>query len=98
MDMQFSSFDKSLTDPEQNAESAAAEAVVFPASFSQQRLWFLDQLEPGTALYNVPSALRLTGRLDVAALRRTLNEIVSRHEVLRTTFVMHGSELMQLIK
>ncbi len=58
----------------------------FPLSFGQQRLWVLDQLEPGSALYNVPGALRLSGRLDVAALERSLGEIVARHEVLRTTF------------
>ncbi len=57
-----------------------------PLSYAQQRLWVLDQLEPGSALYNVPGALRLSGRLDVAALERSLGEIVARHEVLRTTF------------
>ena len=59
-------------------------AVVFPQSFAQQRLWFLDQMMPGTAVYNVPVAFRLTGALDVDALQRTLNEMVRRHEVLRT--------------
>jgi hypothetical protein len=57
-----------------------------PLSFSQRRLWFLAQLEPGSAAYNLPAALRLAGRLDLAALRRSLGEIVRRHEVLRTTF------------
>ncbi len=57
-----------------------------PLSFAQQRLWFLDQLHPASAMYNVVSALRLGGDLDVAALRRALDEIVERHEILRTTF------------
>src|SRR5690348_7341292 len=58
----------------------------FPASFAQQRLWFLDQLEPGASVYNMPAAIRAVGRLDVAALGRSLNEVVRRHEALRTTF------------
>ncbi|HYG61864.1 MAG TPA: condensation domain-containing protein, partial [Thermoanaerobaculia bacterium] len=53
-------------------------------SFAQQRLWFLAQLEPGSTAYNVPAALRLSGALDVAALARSLGEVVRRHEVLRT--------------
>ncbi|HEY0605397.1 MAG TPA: amino acid adenylation domain-containing protein [Herpetosiphonaceae bacterium] len=57
-----------------------------PLSFAQQRLWILDQLEPGTATYNIPGALRLRGALDVFALERSLEAIVRRHAVLRTTF------------
>ena len=57
-----------------------------PLSFSQQRLWFLDQLVPGEAFSNMPTTVRLTGRLDYRALKRSLNEIVRRHESLRTNF------------
>ncbi len=57
-----------------------------PLSFAQQRLWFLDQLAPGSASYNVPLAVRLSGRLDPAALEASLAEILRRHEALRTTF------------
>ena len=55
-----------------------------PLSFAQQRLWFLHQLEPESAAYNEATAIRLEGSLDVAALQRTLDTIVERHEVLRT--------------
>ncbi|HEX3128839.1 MAG TPA: amino acid adenylation domain-containing protein [Thermoanaerobaculia bacterium] len=68
-----------------------------PLSFAQERLWFLDRLEPGGVLYNVPSALRATGRLDVAALAAALNEIVRRHEALRTTFDQHEGRPFQAV-
>ncbi|MDH5548193.1 MAG: amino acid adenylation domain-containing protein, partial [Gammaproteobacteria bacterium] len=58
----------------------------FPLSFAQQRLWFLDQLFPGNPFYNIPIALSLRGNLDVIAIHKTFNTLVSRHEVFRTTF------------
>jgi amino acid adenylation domain-containing protein len=58
----------------------------FVTSFMQQRLWFLDQMEPGAATYNVYSAVRLEGHLDLALLERSLNAVVQRHETLRTRF------------
>jgi len=79
------------------AHNISEEVFVFPASFAQQRLWFLDQLFPGTSLYNVPTAIRLTGVLDLAALAESFNEIVRRHEVLRTTFGMVEGQPVQLI-
>ncbi len=69
----------------------------FPLSFAQQRLWFLDQWEPGSAVYNIPCAWRITGRLDVQAFRESLNAIVVRHEVLRTTFEVRDGEPVQVI-
>ncbi|MFP2931860.1 amino acid adenylation domain-containing protein, partial [Pyxidicoccus sp. 3LG] len=68
-----------------------------PLSFAQQRLWFLDQLQPGQAVYNVPVALKLTGALNVEVLRNTFAEIVRRHEVLRTTFVEREGQPSQRI-
>ena len=69
-----------------------------PLSFAQQRLWYLDQLEPGNAAYNNPVALRLSGPLDTAALERAINEVVSRHEVLRTRIaVVDGRAAQQIL-
>ncbi|MGB7925169.1 MAG: amino acid adenylation domain-containing protein [Pyrinomonadaceae bacterium] len=69
----------------------------FPLSFAQQRLWFLDQLEPGSPSYNDQIAVRLTGKLNVSAFEQALNEIVKRHEVLRTTIAASGGEPAQVI-
>jgi amino acid adenylation domain-containing protein len=68
-----------------------------PLSFAQQRLWFIDQLEPGNAAYNIPAAVRLDGRLDVTVLARALKEIIERHEVLRTTFATVEGQPVQLV-
>ncbi|MFY0568156.1 non-ribosomal peptide synthase/polyketide synthase [Archangium lansingense] len=68
-----------------------------PLSFAQQRLWFLDQLEPGSSVYNIPYALRLSGQLDTGALQRAFQELVHRHESLRTTFASRDGQPIQLI-
>ncbi|HEY9875967.1 MAG TPA: amino acid adenylation domain-containing protein [Candidatus Obscuribacterales bacterium] len=68
-----------------------------PLSFAQQRLWFLDKLVPNNPFYNVPAALRLTGSLNFEALEKTFNEIVRRHEALRTTFVVFEGQPVQVI-
>ncbi|HVO09743.1 MAG TPA: condensation domain-containing protein, partial [Vicinamibacteria bacterium] len=68
-----------------------------PLSFAQQRLWFLEQLEPGLPVYNITGAIRLRGPLDRAALQRSLGEIVRRHQVLRATFVEIGGEPRQQV-
>jgi len=69
-----------------------------PLSFAQQRLWFLDQLTPGSAMYNIPAALRLQGRLDIEALHNALNAVIQRHESLRTVFRVEGDEPVQVIQ
>jgi amino acid adenylation domain-containing protein len=68
-----------------------------PLSFAQQRLWFLDQLIPGTPVYNLPSGIRVQFALDVAALEKSLNEIVRRHEALRTTVGTDAGQPYQVI-
>src|SRR5882672_5491697 len=68
-----------------------------PLSFAQQRLWFLDQLEPGSPLYTMPLALRLHGQLNRRALEKSLAAIIARHEVLRTRFVARDGEPTQVI-
>jgi Condensation domain len=68
-----------------------------PLSFAQQRLWFLHQLEPRNPAFNTPAAVRLRGALKTEALRRTLDEIVRRHEALRTRFVTAGGQTRQIV-
>lgn len=68
-----------------------------PLSYAQQRLWFLDQLMPRTNLFNLSSAYRIVGTVDPAVLESSLNEIVRRHEVLRTTFRAVNGEPFQMV-
>src|SRR6185503_20265153 len=69
----------------------------YPVSFAQQRLWFLDQLEPDTGRYNLALRFHLEGHLCVNVLEKSLSEIVRRHEVLRTSFPVVDGEAVQLI-
>ena len=68
-----------------------------PLSFGQQQLWLVDQLEPGSVVYNIPAAIRMQGPLNLAALKQSLDEIVRRHEILRTTFVAGDGQPVQVI-
>ncbi|MGA9381328.1 MAG: amino acid adenylation domain-containing protein, partial [Phormidium sp.] len=66
-------------------------------SYAQTRLWFIDQFEPNSALYNIPVALRLQGKLEVTALEQSLETIIGRHEALRTNFMIVEEEPTQII-
>ncbi|HEX8353070.1 MAG TPA: amino acid adenylation domain-containing protein, partial [Pyrinomonadaceae bacterium] len=79
------------------AIARAPRTEALPPSFAQQRIWFLNQLDAGSPAYNIASALRLRGALDVGALRRTLREIVRRHEVLRTVLPLVEGKVVQVI-
>jgi amino acid adenylation domain-containing protein len=83
--------------PAQVIERAARDTDTFALSFGQQRLWFVQRLSPDSYVYNIPHALRLEGRLDLGALEAALTEIVRRHEILRTTFVVRDGEPVQVV-
>jgi non-ribosomal peptide synthetase component F len=75
----------------------ALRSAVVPLAFAQRRLWFLDQLSPGSAVYNILTPVRLTGALDLAALQASFNALVCRHETLRTTFGLRAEQPVQQI-
>jgi alpha-ketoglutarate-dependent taurine dioxygenase len=83
--------------PASQAETCARDGNRFPLSFAQQRLWFLQQLEPAGFTYNITIPTRLTGSLDHHAFEQSLNEIARRHEILRTTLLEGEGEPMQII-
>jgi len=76
--------------------SRRSEAGPIPLSFSQQGLWFVSQIDPNTPLYNVPEAVQLSGQLNVEALEQSLNEIIRRHDALRTSFKVVAREPVQI--
>ncbi|QDL09660.1 non-ribosomal peptide synthetase [Brasilonema octagenarum UFV-E1] len=75
-----------------------AQNAELPLSFAQTRLWFLDKLNPSSGFYNIPSALRLVGTLEVATLQQSLQEIIHRHEALRTNFITVDGQPTQIIR
>jgi acyl carrier protein len=89
--------EKAKTPPLISVEPEGERPRRAPLSFAQQRLWFIDQLNPGSAVYNIPGAVRLEGDLDIDALERVINEIIRRHEALRTRFEVNGGEPSQVI-
>ena len=74
------------------------ELTYMPLSFAQERLWFLDQLEGGSATYNISGSLKITGNLSHNALKKAIQEIITRHEALRTNFDIINDKPIQIIK
>src|SRR5215469_7735878 len=74
-----------------------AQVYAFPASYAQRGLWFLDQLAPGSSFYNVHLGIRLQSEVSVSRLEQSINEIVRRHESLRTAFKTVDGEPVQLV-
>ena len=69
----------------------------FPLSYAQQRLWFLEQFQPGTAVYNIPTAVRMSGKLDAPTFQRSIDALVQRHGTLRTRFGSDAGQPLQVI-
>jgi len=74
------------------SEALGTEPSLFPLSYQQEQLWFLDRFQPNSDFYNVPMTLKLKGDLDVSRLERSMQEVVRRHEILRTCFVKDERE------
>src|SRR3984893_15978890 len=86
------------TAPVRKSRVMPSKSFIFPASFAQQRLWFLDQLDPDQSVYNMVYSVRFEAPIDLTVLEQSLNEIVRRHESLRTTFTSIDGQPMQVIQ
>jgi amino acid adenylation domain-containing protein len=85
--------------PREDIARCAGEGPEFPASFAQERMWFLSRYAPESAMYNIPAAFRIPADVDVPALERALTELVRRHEALRTTYRMgDDGQLLQVVQ
>ena len=80
-----------------SSENSHVDTYAFPLSFAQQRLWFLQRLDPDSSTYNIPTALRLRGELNIKALQQSIDHLIERHEVLRTTFAIREGEAVQIV-
>lgn len=90
--------DSNVNDSKQlNQQIVEEEVFIFPASFAQQRLWLIEQLIPGSSLYVIPLVFRLTGTLESQHLHHSIQVIVQRHEILRTTLDWIDEQLMQIV-
>jgi non-ribosomal peptide synthetase component F/thioesterase domain-containing protein len=83
--------------PESDVETAGEDVFIFPATVAQHRFWLLDQLQPGNPALNIPLAARLTGLVDAELIERVVNEVVKRHEILRTSFRVIDGDLVQIV-
>ena len=88
---------KEKRQPATNGIPRRTNAGPCPLSFGQQRIWFMEEWQPGTAAYNVVLPLRLRGPLDVPRLRRSLNQIIARHDALRTTISVVDGQPVQVV-
>ncbi len=82
---------------EQQIKVDGSKYNVFPLSFAQKRLWFLDRFEANKSVYNIPSAYKINGKLDYGILEKAVNTIIERHEILRTTFIVIDREPFQVV-
>ena len=87
--------EEEIAQPQESYQRKATSS--FPLSFAQQRLWYFDQLVPNSFVYNIPAAIRLTGKLDVDALEQSLNQIIRRHETLRASFKIEKAQPVQIV-
>ncbi|MGV9712083.1 amino acid adenylation domain-containing protein [Gordonia sp. NPDC003424] len=94
----FAALAESITGRRRVPLTATARPDRVPLSLAQQRMWFLNRLEPESPAYNIPVMLRLSGRLDIGALEAALADVVGRHEVLRTTYPETDGEPRQLVR
>ena len=83
--------------PPADALKPLARGPQLPLSFAQERMWFIEQLEPNSPVHNIPAVFRLTGSLNVAVLEKSLNALVARHEVLRSSFAAAGGQPIQVL-
>jgi amino acid adenylation domain-containing protein len=88
---------QAVESPKQTILPRLQEGNIFPLSSAQQRLWFLDQLEPESAAYLIPGVLRFQGIIDIKSLQKSLQALVQRHEILRTTFSEQDRQPVQII-
>jgi non-ribosomal peptide synthetase component F/SAM-dependent methyltransferase len=89
--------DRGLAAPALDGITRQADRSSFPLSFAQQRIWFFNRLQPDSTLYNIAGSARLVGRVDVDVLRRSIEEVVRRHEVVRTTYHLEENRPVQRV-